>query len=106
MLTQLNESQGTLNSFRILIMNTERLGGLLALWVTTFLTAIQVMAQPIPPQVRWQAGFGGNGADVLYSAIPTTDGGFLLAGESLSGTNGNKTAPPHGGRDIWVIRLD
>ena len=87
-------------------MNTERPKWLLVLVITTLVAAMQGMAQPIPPEVRWQAGFGGNGSDVLYSAIPTTDGGFLLAGESLSGTNGNKTAPPHGGRDIWVIRLD
>ena len=87
-------------------MNTECLRWLLALLVTTFITTIQVMAQPLPPQVRWQAGFGGDSADVLYSAIPTADGGFLLGGESLSGTNGNKTAPARGGRDVWVIRLD
>ena len=87
-------------------MNTERLGWLLVLLVTTFITAMQAIAQPIPPQVRWQAGFGGTGADVLYNAIPTTDGGFLLGGESSSGTNGNKTAPSRGGRDIWIIRLD
>ena len=55
---------------------------------------------------QWDKRFGGSGDDNLYSAHPTADGGYLLAGESASPTDGDKTALPKGGRDCWVVKLN
>ncbi len=57
-------------------------------------------------QVLWTKRFGGEGSDTLRSLQLTADGGFVLAGESSSGTNGNKTSPGFGNSDLWVVRLD
>src|SRR5262245_27510856 len=59
-----------------------------------------------PPPLDWQAGFGGTGEDVATTIVPAATGGYLVAGFSNSGTNGNKTALNHGYNDYWVVRLD
>ena len=38
----------------------------------------------------WDKTFGGNSDDVMHSIIQTSDGGYLLAGNSFSGATGNK----------------
>lgn len=63
----------------------------------------------------WDQSFGGSSDDEVKVARQTADGGFLLAGSSMSlpGT-GNKSSPylgPSGGAlyqgsDMWVVRLD
>ena len=54
----------------------------------------------------WDHSFGGNNDDFMRSVWQTTDGGFLLGGQSLSGANGNKTSPNFGTNDFWVVRLN
>src|SRR6185369_492156 len=54
----------------------------------------------------WDRSFGGPDEDVLYSVRQTSDGGFILAGYSLSGIGGNKTSTTVGGYDFWVVRRD
>src|SRR5690606_15431828 len=39
----------------------------------------------------WDKTFGGIARDVLHTIIETSDGAFLLAGNSFSGATGNKT---------------
>jgi len=56
--------------------------------------------------VEWDRSFGGSAEDFLTVVKPMSSGGWLLGGYTLSQTNGNKTAPPLGGRDFWIIRLD
>ncbi len=62
------------------------------------------------PSLQWQQSFGGTNGDILYSLEQTSDGGYLLGGYSLSGTNGNKTSVNFGtaglNGDFWVVRLD
>jgi hypothetical protein len=53
----------------------------------------------------WQESFGGCGGDLLRWAIPTSDGGYALAGLSDSNISGNKTAPKFGGYDLWVLKV-
>jgi hypothetical protein len=60
---------------------------------------------------QWDRSFGGDEADNLLSIVPTSDGGFLLAGDSNSGINGNKTAAKKGdveafAADYWVVKID
>ncbi|QHT68238.1 T9SS type A sorting domain-containing protein [Rhodocytophaga rosea] len=54
---------------------------------------------------EWDRRFGGNLDDELRSVIQTSDGGFLLVGNSYSGTGGDKTEASRGGQDGWVIKI-
>ncbi len=53
----------------------------------------------------WDRTYGGSGRDILRCLRQTSDGGFILGGESAS-TDGNKTASNFGGPDFWVVRTD
>ena len=53
----------------------------------------------------WEISIGGNEWDILDRMIPTRDGGFLLAGKSVSGATGTKTVPNVGGSDVWLVKL-
>lgn len=55
---------------------------------------------------EWQNSFGGDGDDLLKSAISTSDGGFLLVGSSNSSKSGDKTEKSIGMMDLWIIKLD
>lgn len=57
-------------------------------------------------QIQWQQSFGGTNQDSPRSICETADGGYLIAGFSASGTNGNKTSPNLGGQDYWLVRID
>ena len=54
----------------------------------------------------WDKTFGGDSADYLESMIATSDGGFLLGGESISDQIGNKSAPNLGYYDMWVVKRE
>jgi hypothetical protein len=54
----------------------------------------------------WERSFGGSLSDTLTSLELTSDGGFVLAGGSTSGSDGNKASPHFGLHDFWVVRLD
>jgi hypothetical protein len=71
--------------------------------------------------IQWQKTFGGthnNGAtieidgnDDLQKVIQTSDGGYMVAGFSSSGINGDKTDSNRSGiesfdNDYWVLKLD
>ncbi|MFV0234212.1 hypothetical protein OBK30_14320 [Empedobacter falsenii] len=55
---------------------------------------------------EWQNSFGGDGDDLLKSAISAPDGGFLLVGSSNSSKSGDKTEKAIGMTDIWILKLD
>jgi len=57
-------------------------------------------------EVLWEQISGGAHAEFLYDAIPTPDYGFLLAGSSISGKNGNKEAANKGDLDYWIWKMD
>lgn len=48
--------------------------------------------------VEWSKTFGGKGLDRLYAVLPTSEGGYFLAGYT--------TTNSAGGLDIWVIRTN
>ena len=54
----------------------------------------------------WDKRFGGTQWDYLCDLVMTSDGGFLLAGYSSSGGNGDKSASPFGELDFWAVRID
>jgi hypothetical protein len=58
---------------------------------------------------QWEAVFGGTLDEYVHTLAPAVGGGFLLAGGSNSGQDGNRTAPNLGAaavRDIWVVKVD
>ena len=56
--------------------------------------------------ILWEKSYGGKNADYLFDAQPTADNGFILAGGSLSGKTGTKTAGNNGDLDYWVWKMD
>jgi len=54
--------------------------------------------------LQWEKNYGGSGGDVATSVQQTTDGGYIVAGESWSSDGdvaGNIEIP-----DIWIVKLD
>lgn len=60
------------------------------------------------PAIGWQNTIGGYNDDYLNFVEQTTDGGYILGGDSNSGANGDKTESRIGvgGADYWVVKLD
>ncbi len=58
--------------------------------------------------IEWQKTLGGTSAegDFGANAVQTSDGNYIVSGNSSSGIGGNKTTAGFGGRDIWVVKLD
>jgi hypothetical protein len=54
----------------------------------------------------WDQSYGGIAEEQWASVEPTADGGFVLATVSQSPVSGNKTIPPFGMDDIWVVRAN
>ncbi|MEI6948870.1 BACON domain-containing protein [Paraflavisolibacter sp. H34] len=52
----------------------------------------------------WQKTFGGSGADKARSLKATTDGGYILVGETAS--SDGDVSGQHGKVDAWVLKLD
>ncbi len=54
--------------------------------------------------IVWQTSLGGTGTDGAYSISQTTDGGFIVAGNSNS--NDGDVSGNHGYYDYWVVKLN
>lgn len=54
--------------------------------------------------IEWQKCYGGTGEDFAYDAKQTTDGGYIIAGTTMS-TDGDVTGN-HGFGDYWIIKTD
>ncbi len=55
---------------------------------------------------QWDRRFGGANWDALYCLQPTSDGGYILAGDSESGADGDKTEASRGSSDYWVVKVN
>ncbi len=56
--------------------------------------------------IEWENTIGGSGGDGLYSLQQTTDGGYILGGESVSDISGDKTENSQGLGDYWIVKLN
>jgi uncharacterized surface protein with fasciclin (FAS1) repeats len=54
----------------------------------------------------WDKTLGGNNVDLLTSAIAAGDGGYLLAGYSLSDASADKSDIRKGYSDYWIVKVD
>ncbi|MEJ5050662.1 T9SS type A sorting domain-containing protein [Chryseobacterium culicis] len=54
--------------------------------------------------IQWQKSLGGSDSDQLSSIQQTSDGGYIIAGTTVS-TDGHITVS-YGNNDFWVVKLD
>jgi hypothetical protein len=54
--------------------------------------------------LEWQKTYGGSSNEICYAVDLTSDGGYILAGESWS--NDGHVTISHGSADNWVVKLD
>jgi hypothetical protein len=55
--------------------------------------------------IMWQKTFGGSNSDWVESIVTTTDGAYILAGNSQSNISGEKNQNSKGGNDYWIIKI-
>ncbi len=61
------------------------------------------------PEIEWQADFGGLQNDIPHIVLQTSDGGYLIGGNSDSENSGNKTEGFIGDiglNDLWIMKID
>lgn len=58
----------------------------------------------IAPAIVWEKSLGGSGDDESSYVQQTSDGGFIIAGESNS--NDNDVSGNHGSADYWIVKID
>ncbi len=73
--------------------------GIYCLQVNNFYATAQV-------SVQWDKTYGGDSSDEPIDAIATSDGGFLVAGISLSNSSSDKSEDSKGNYDYWIIKID
>jgi len=56
--------------------------------------------------IEWQKTIGGNKDDQLYVVHQTYDKGYILGGNSNSGSSEDKRSDNSSGTDFWVVKLD
>jgi hypothetical protein len=54
-------------------------------------------------QLDWQKSLGGSGKDDSHSIQQTTDGGYIIAGDSKS--NDGNVSGNHGDYDYWIVKI-
>ncbi|MGN6299383.1 MAG: hypothetical protein ACTHM7_21495 [Ginsengibacter sp.] len=64
-----------------------------------------IFSQSIPAK-QWDKTFGRSDDDLLYSIQQTTDGGYILGGDSFSTISGDKSENSKGGIDYWIVKID
>ncbi|WP_229219047.1 T9SS type A sorting domain-containing protein [Dyadobacter sediminis] len=76
----------------------------LLLLVVFFLPAQSLLGQL---SVQWDKTLGGPDDDYLWTAQQTSDGGYILGGQSehYSGLTGDRSKPSQGRTDYWLVKL-
>jgi hypothetical protein len=75
----------------------------LLLFLSSVIFSINASGQPT---IQWQKTLGGTNSDFAYSIQPTSDGGYIVTGETAS-NNGDVTGLHGGGfyGDCWVVKV-
>ncbi len=55
--------------------------------------------------IVWDKLLGGAGEEQLYAVRQTSDGGYIVSGQTTSSASGNVTGTLHGIFDFWVVKL-
>ena len=72
----------------------------------TYLPAADVFLTFTVIKKDWEQAFDGNEAESIEAMVAAADGGFLLAGSSLSGISTDKSESNRGGHDYWVVKIN
>ncbi|MEH6765585.1 MAG: T9SS type A sorting domain-containing protein [Aequorivita antarctica] len=56
--------------------------------------------------IQWENTIGGSDIEYLRQIIQTSDGGYILSGESYSNISGDKTENSQGETDYWIVKLN
>ena len=56
------------------------------------------------PDIQWQKSLGGSNGEWAKSIQQTTDGGYIIAGQSFS--NDIDVSGNHGSYDYWIVKID
>src|SRR5580765_3303554 len=75
-----------------------------ALLFFVVLSAALTLTAQVVPSIQWQKSLGGSVTDYATSIQQTTDGGYIVAGQSSSGDG--DVSVNHGQRDYWIVKLD
>lgn len=86
----------------LIIYNTDEHG--IEFWNGT--TWYNPSATPIVPLAPFQSLIGGNDQESASSIAQSSDGSIIVVGESESSANGDVTDANHGGKDIWIVKMD
>jgi hypothetical protein len=70
---------------------------------STLCTVCSLSAQSQVPDIEWQKSLGGDTTDQAYSVSKTFDGGYIVAGYSVS--NNGDISGNHGNYDAWVVKI-
>lgn len=89
--------------FGLLYFSRERRYALLFL-ITSQFSFTTLFSQA--PTKQWDARFGGNSVDLCYTIQQTIDGGYIIGGQSLSDSSGDKTQTCLGLYDSWAAKCD
>ncbi len=54
--------------------------------------------------IEWQNTIGGSEIDGITSVMQSSDGSYILGGNSQSNISGDKTENSRGGQDFWIIK--
>lgn len=57
-----------------------------------------------PPAIQWQKSYGGTDVDIAHQIQKTSDGGYIIAGESKS--NDSNVSGNHGDIDFWIVKIN
>lgn len=57
-------------------------------------------------EIKWQKTIGGDKDDQLYVVHQTDDKGYIVGGNSNSGSNNSKSKGNQSGTDFWVLKLN
>lgn len=55
--------------------------------------------------LQWQKALGGSGEEFAYDIKQTTDGGYIIAGETSSQSSGDISGTYLGVKDSWIVKL-
>ncbi|MBK9731070.1 MAG: putative metal-binding motif-containing protein [Chitinophagaceae bacterium] len=69
------------------------------------LIAANLFAQ-VAPVKEWDRSYGSTRSDDLFVVVPTTDGGYLLGGDSDSPIGDDKSQGSQGFTDYWICKTD
>jgi hypothetical protein len=59
---------------------------------------------PLPSVSQFNKVYGGSGQDGATDVMPTSDGGYIMAGYTES--NDGDVSSNHGRQDAWIVKLD